>query len=102
MKDDESLSGAHSERKLLASPDRLSACPFSGKKRNAWLITQDQCVKGRERERKSKGMQRTNGEGVEEIPRSWKNRKDFNDLFHLPRGTVLRPSRDGWRRERAR
>lgn len=32
MKDDESLSGAHSERKLLASPDHLSACPFSGKK----------------------------------------------------------------------
>lgn len=49
-------------------------------KRNAWLITQDQYTRLR---RGRRGWRERTDEEVEEIPRSWRNRKDFNDL-HLP------------------
>ena len=59
-----------------------------------WLITQDQYVRG---------GGRGEGEGeAEEIPRSWRNGKDFNDLLHLPRATRVPSSFESWlARERA-
>lgn len=49
-----------------------------------------------------RGLQAANDEEVEEIPRSWRNRKDFNDLLRLPR--AVPSSFESWlvKRERTR
>lgn len=50
-----------------------------------------------------RGVQAANGEEVEEIPRSWRNRKDFNDLLRLPCAARLPSSFVSWlKRERER